>query len=105
MRRAISCVTWEPKSRMRILSWFMGRGRPRAAQGQGRRKNRGGPRVGNRRAAMGSSWCRPSGLEPVVGCFLGDAHVVNVRFAHAGGGDLDELGFGPHFVDRPATAV
>src|SRR5258705_7886806 len=69
-RRAISWVTWEPKSRMRILS------------------------------TVGSRWLeRPSGAEApledfaaggalsvhmIVRRFLGDLHVVHVRLAHAG---------------------
>src|SRR3954466_4992450 len=65
MRLAMSCVTWEPKSRMRILSI----------------------------AAL---------LDVVIRRFLGDLHVVDVRFPHAGRGDLDELRLGAHLVDGAA---
>ncbi len=41
----------------------------------------------------------------VVGRFLGDLHVVHMRFTDAGGGDLDELGLVVHLGDRGAAAV
>src|SRR5690348_9379676 len=63
-RRAMSCVTWEPKSRMRILS-----------------------------------------VDVVIRRFLRDLHVVDVGFAHARGGDLDEIGLGAHLVDGAAAGV
>src|SRR6185437_9918564 len=44
-------------------------------------------------------------FDPIVGCFLGDLHVVHVRFAHSRGRDLDELGAAAHLVDRRAAAV
>src|SRR5512139_2596140 len=83
-RRAINCVTCEPKSRIRILSWFIAS----RTGGAGVPKKQGPPHDG-RRAGKNSSQ-RPSGLEPVVRRLFGDAHVVHMRLAHAGGGDLDE---------------
>src|SRR6185312_6607590 len=64
MRRAMSCATWDPKSRMRILS-----------------------------------------VDVVIRRFLRDLHVVHVGFAHARGGDLDEVGARAHFVHRAAAGV
>src|SRR5690348_14658770 len=63
-RRAMSCVTWEPKSRMRILS-----------------------------------------VDVVIRRFLRDLHVVDVGFAHARGGDLDEIRLRAHLVDGAAPGV
>src|SRR5580765_8863542 len=41
----------------------------------------------------------------VVGSFFDDLHVVDVGFAHPGGGDLHELHPGAHRVDVLAAAV
>src|SRR3954470_11518381 len=60
-RRAMSCVTCEPKSRMRMRS-----------------------------------------VDVVIRRFLRDLDVVHVGLAHAGGGDLDEIGLGAHVLDGPA---
>src|SRR5512134_1253456 len=98
-RRAISCVTCEPKSRIRILSWFIAH----CAGRTGVSKRQGPPHDG-RRARKDSSR-RPSGLQPIVRRLFGDPHVVHMRLAHAGGGDLDELRLRAHLVDRPAPAV
>src|SRR5512134_1181403 len=103
MRRAISCVTCDPKSRMRILSWFMWRDRD--AAGTVRWRCGESPPGGTWRATGQSSRNGPSGLEPVVGRFLGDADVVHVRLAHAGRRDLDKLGPSAHLLDGVASAV
>src|SRR5207245_10696557 len=78
MRRAMSCVYWEPKSRTRILSCadhiaFGGR--------------------------LGFN------LGPVVGGFLGDDHVVDVALAQTGLGDLNEAGLLLHLGDGAAPTV
>src|SRR5215471_11134110 len=44
-------------------------------------------------------------LDTVVRGLLGYLHVVHVRFAHAGGGDLDEFGARAHRLDRRAAAI
>src|SRR5205085_1645942 len=80
-RRAISCVTWEPKSRMRILSNSCA---AFASRGPVDRVTR-------------------SSFNVVIRRFLGDLDVVDVRLAHAGGGDLDEGGARAHLVDRAAS--
>ena len=41
----------------------------------------------------------------IVRCFLGDLHVVDVRFANAGRGNLDKLGFGVHVVNCFTTEI
>ena len=42
---------------------------------------------------------------PVIRCFLDDLHVVHVRLAHAGRGDLDELCALAHLADGGAAGV
>src|SRR2546422_8910401 len=89
MRRAISCVYWEPKSRTRILSCA-------------------------EPIAFGSRL--ELNLGPVLGGFLGDDHVVDVALPQAGLGDLTEAGLllhlregaattAPHAAAQPADAV
>src|SRR5437870_10443875 len=78
MRRAISCVYWEPKSRTRILSCAD----PIA--------------FGNRLELN---------LRPVVGGFLGDDHVVDVALPQTGLGDPNEAGLLLHVGDGAAAAV
>src|SRR5437879_13189578 len=78
MRRAISCVYWEPKSRTRILSCA----EPIA--------------FGNRLELN---------LRPVVGGFLRDDHVVDVALPQTGLGNLNEAGLLLHLADGAATAV
>src|SRR5437899_12621271 len=78
MRRAISCVYWEPKSRTRILSCAD----PIAFGGR-----------------LGFN------LGPVVGGFLGDDHVVDVALPQTGLGDLNEAGLLLHLGDGAATTV
>src|SRR3972149_6402304 len=50
-------------------------------------------------------WCTPRLFHPVVGRFLHDLHVVHVRFAHAGGGDLHELRLAAQLLHRGAAGV
>src|SRR2546427_6601184 len=78
MRRAISCVYWEPKSRTRILSCAD----PIAFGGR-----------------LGFN------LGPVVGGFLGDDHVVDVALPQTGLGDLNEAGLLLHLGDGAAPTV
>src|SRR2546427_12607912 len=78
MRRAISCVYWEPKSRTRILSC--------AAPIEF------GGRLG-------------FNLGPVVGGFLGDDHVVDVALPQTSLGDLNEAGLLLHLGDGAAPTV
>src|SRR5207245_9901019 len=78
MRRAISCVYWEPKSRTRILSCA-------------------------EPIAFGSRL--ELNLGPVVGGFLGDDHVVDVALAQTGLGDPNEAGLLLHPGDGAATTV
>src|SRR5437870_13114910 len=78
MRRAISCVYWEPKSRTRILSCAD----PIAF----------GSRLG-------------FNLGPVVGGFLGDDHVVDVALPQTGLGDLHEASLLLHLGDGAAPAA
>src|SRR6266705_2312190 len=78
MRRAISCVYWEPKSRTRILSCAD----PIAS--------------GNR---LGFNF------GPVVGGFLGDDHVVDVALPQTCLGDLNEAGLLLHLGDGAAPTV
>src|SRR5216683_4386778 len=82
-RRAISWVTCEPKSRMRILSRA-------AAGGAGR-----GPvdRISR------------SSFNVVIRRFLGDLHVVDVGFAHPRRRDLDERRARAHLLDRAAARI
>src|SRR6186713_1778041 len=90
-RRAISWVTCEPKSRMRIF-WCCMRCYSKAKKEKGvwfiRRL---GPLSGS--------------ISPVVRRFLGDLHVVDMAFAYAGGRDFHELGLVAHVFDGGATAV
>ena len=44
-------------------------------------------------------------FDVVVRRFLGDLHVVDMGFADAGRGDLDETGFGVHAVDGGAAEI
>src|SRR2546430_17579665 len=78
MRRAISCVYWEPKSRTRILSCAD----PIAFGGR-----------------LGFN------LGPVVGGFLGDDHVVDVALPQTGLGDLNEAGLLLHLGDGAAPTL
>src|SRR5512143_1265982 len=87
MRRAMSCATWEPKSRMRMRS------RP----GFERPSGAAAPLL--REVAMAES------VDVVIGRLLRDLHVVHVGLAHAGGRDLHELGPGAHLLDGPAPGV
>src|SRR5262249_53891935 len=48
---------------------------------------------------------KPYSFDTIIRCFLGDLHVVDMRLAHAGCGDLDELRAGAQRVDRGAAAV
>src|SRR3990167_3452364 len=118
-RRAMSWVTWEPKSRMRIFWCCMavsGLQKKKKAvktdspksempQTQGaaelalpgrQRRPLGGDAAGG---AGGDSFC------PVVGGFFGDLHVVHMALADTGRGDLDELRLVAHVFNAGATAV
>src|SRR6266702_2599387 len=77
----MSWVTWEPKSRMRILS------------------SEAGAAARPARAAPGFS------IDVVIRRLLGDLHVVHMGFAHARRGDLDELGLGAHLLDGAAAGI
>src|SRR5512139_4351146 len=69
-RRAINCVYWAPKSRIRMRCAWMSGGRTTGARS----------------------------ADTVIRGFLGDGHVVDVAFAHAGVGDAHELGPRAHLV-------
>src|SRR5258706_7273026 len=88
--RAMSCVTWEPKSRMRILSrvGFREFERPSGAEAP----------------LVGAAGACPS-INMIVRRLLGDLHIVDVGLAHAGGSDLHELGLGVHLLDGAAPGV
>src|SRR5260221_604069 len=87
---AMSWVTWEPKSRMRILSTvaFPSLERPSGAEAP----------------LAGAPGACPS-INMVVRRLLGDLHVVHVGLAHAGGSDLDELRLRAHLLDGAAAGV
>src|SRR5690606_19715050 len=62
--------------------------------------------------AAGAAWTPGTGslaamrsIRPVVGGFFGDLHVVDVRFAHPGGGDFHEFGLGVEILDGGAAAI
>src|SRR3954470_24070459 len=55
------------------------------------------------KSRMRIRWCDL--LDSVIWRLLDDLHIVDVRFAHAGGGDLDELRLGAHLIDRRAAGV
>src|ERR1051326_149464 len=78
MRRAMSCVTCDPKSSMRILS---------------------------NRESCALPFAARSSLNVVIRRLLGDLDVVHVRFAHPRGSDLDELGARAHLVDGAVARV
>src|SRR5689334_6264309 len=44
-------------------------------------------------------------LDAVIRRLLDDLHIVDMRLAHARGGDLDELRLRAHLVDRRAAGV
>src|SRR5882672_10761812 len=92
-RRAISCAYCAPKSRMRILSCCISGLR---IEDWGLREPRFCFQLNPHSSIL---------FDVVVGCFLDDLHIVDVRFAHAGAGDLHELGAIPDFVDGRATEV
>src|ERR1044072_1924002 len=48
-------------------------------------------------------WCDL--LDAVIRRLLHDLHVMDMRLAHAGGGDLDELRPGAHVVDGRAAGI
>src|SRR5262245_29759885 len=95
MRRAMSCATWDPKSRMRIRSTA-------GDEGRGTRGEKG---------SLPECISCPLPLAPcpslnvVIRRLLGDLDVVDVGFAHARGGDLHEFGAGAHVVDRAVAGV
>src|SRR5262245_18476982 len=76
-RRAISCVYWAPKSRIRMRCAWMS---------------------GGRATWMGSA-------DTVVRRFLGDGHVVDVALAHTRVRDPDEFRPRAHLVDVGAAGV
>src|SRR4029077_7619911 len=79
-RRAMSCVYCAPKSRIRMrCEWMSACGAPPAAAAAG---------AWGISAACGTL-ATGSG-QAVVGGFLGDADVVHVALADAGGGDAHE---------------
>src|SRR5580658_10529688 len=88
-RRAISWVYWAPKSRIRMrCAWMSG-----CAVG---------PRLGG--SGRGTLAIGSSG-HPVVGCFLGNGHIVHVTFAHACGRDAHEHRAGAHVRDITAAGI
>src|SRR5687767_5026850 len=54
------------------------------------------------KSRMRTFWCL---LDPVIWRLLDDLHVVHVRFAHAGAGDLDELALRAQLRQRRAAGV
>src|SRR5580704_9204252 len=88
-RRAINWVYCAPKSRMRMrCAWMSGCAAGPLLRGSGRGT-----------LAIGSSG------HPVVGCFLGNGHIVHVTFAHARGGDAHEHRAGAHVRDITAAGI
>src|SRR5580692_9545220 len=76
-RRAINCVYCAPKSRIRMRCAWMSAG-----------------------GATGSSALTDATSgRAVIGCLLGDRHVMHVTFAYAGGGDAHEGRPGSHLLD------
>src|SRR4051794_5900057 len=73
----MSCVYWAPKSRIRMRSW------PSTTDASSRR-------------AL---------FDAVIWRFLGDLDIVDVRFTHAGGADLDELRARAQLLDGRAAGV
>src|SRR3954463_10774154 len=78
-RRAMSCVYCAPKSRISMREWDAAGIAP------------------SERVRAGTS--ESTSIDAIVGSFLHDLHVVDVRLAHAGGRDLDELGARGEFLD------
>src|SRR5215213_9933154 len=74
-RRAMSCVYWAPKSRIRTF------------------------------CRVSAGFSAPTLLDPVIRRLLDDLDIMHVRFAHAGGRDLDELALRAQLVDRRAPGV
>src|SRR6516225_1470945 len=89
-RRAMSCVYCAPKSRIRMrCAWMSG-------------------------CAAATAGVAPAGWEtpamdrsghPVVGCLLGDAHIVHVALAHTCAGDAHEDRPGAHVGDVATAGV
>src|SRR5258705_2115610 len=73
----MSCVYWAPKSRIRMRS------------------------CSPERACENSTAL----LDAVIWRFLGYLHIVDVRFAHAGGADLDELRARAQLLDGRAAGI
>src|SRR5579862_7756588 len=89
MRRAISCVYWAPKSRMRMRSAWM---------------SAAGAIPSLLRAAIGAAERSRSG-DAVIGRFLGDGDVMHVALAHAGAGHAHEGRARAHLLDVAAAGV
>src|SRR6218665_349679 len=88
-RRAISWVTWEPKSRMRIFWCCISSGSQK-------------PEL---RCGVRACLCYCRSICPVVGGFLGNLDIVHMAFADAGRGDLYKLGLVAHLFDGGTTTV
>src|SRR6266568_1924175 len=50
-------------------------------------------------------WCKTPLFDPVIRGLLDDLDVMHVGLAHAGRGDLDELGARAQLLDRRAAGV
>src|SRR5690554_3032877 len=103
MRRAISWVYWEPKSRIRMrwawMSWLMANRVPVTESVF--REGKTGPQS----PARSRSNARSVTAHRVVGCLFGDRDVMDVTLAHAGGGDPHKHGLGAHGLDVPAAGI
>src|SRR5690349_10467092 len=97
----MSCVTWEPKSRIRMRSCEGAAIASGASAGDASATGESVSSVMVRWPLRAASDL----VDAVVGCFLHDLHVVHVRFAHARRGDLDELAARSQLVHRGAAAV
>src|SRR6188768_849379 len=84
MRRAMSCVYCEPKSRMRTSWWATMFLRSSRVSG-------GGAPIGLGPSGGGRGDTPSELFDAVVGRFLGDDHVVDVALAQALRRDADEL--------------
>src|SRR4051812_1056856 len=89
-RRAISCVYCAPKSRINTFS---------------RTAAIGVCELVSAPTARTASPFTLHSLHSIIRRFLHDLHVVHMRFAHAGGGDLDELSALFHLRDVPAAHI
>src|SRR5262245_21711329 len=115
MRRAISWVYWEPKSRMRIIVCPPTRDACFVVASVSHRhvlqeyapvRNLAPPRIRPLLDGQRLLCCTQSGLSnPVVGRFFGDKHIMHVALSLARGSDANEARFGAQLIDRARPKV